>query len=150
MKKLIILIVLLSLVGCATPTPSPTVTPTSAISSCSVAEVGKYSSVIMPIYTRWGAAAQKAYSTKPGDLAPDISNLQSIDAEFKGVFPPACLSDLHKALLSASDYMIKGFSAYASGEAEAKITDYFAKANSMLAFIYNQMKILNDKIQQGS
>jgi hypothetical protein len=150
MKKITILIILLSLVGCAAPTPSPTAIPTSAISGCGLQEMGKYSSIIMPIYTRWGAAVKKAYSAKPGDVATDINILQAIDAEFKGVFPPACLSDLHKALLSASDYTIKGFSAYSSGETEAKISEYFARANSMLAFIYSQMKILTDKTQQSS
>jgi hypothetical protein len=150
MKKVTLLIILISLIGCTAPTPSPTVIPTSAISGCGLQEMGKYSSIIMPIYTRWGAVVQNAYTAKPGDVTTDINTLRAIDAEFKGVFPPACLNDLHKALLSASDYTIKGFSAYSSGEAEAKITDYFARANSMLAFIYSQMKILTDKTQQSS
>ena len=61
--------------------------------------MGKYSSIIMPIYTRWGAAVQKAYSAKPGDVATDIINLQTIDAEFKGAgLSTRTLKDVKKAL----------------------------------------------------
>lgn len=147
MKKITLSIILLTLVACATPTPSSTAMPTSAISSCAPQELGKYSSFIMPIFNRWGTAVQKAYSVKPTELSTEITNLQTIDAEFKGIFPPACLVELHKALLSTSDYMIKGFTSIYSGDAEAKIADYFARANSMLAITVKELKAITTKTQ---
>ena len=99
MKKLTLLIILLSLVSCTAPTPSPTVMPTSNISNCDPKDMEKYSAIIMPIYNRWAEAIQKAYAAQPANLATEITTLQGIGGEFKGVFPPACLSELHKVLL---------------------------------------------------
>lgn len=147
MKKIIQFILILSLAGCASPTPAPTTIPTSAISSCDPKDMNSYSTVIMPIYMRWVETIQKANNDQPADLSAEINSLLGIDGEFRSIFPPACLSDLHKALLLASDYMLKGFSALSSEEAEATVTDYFAKANTMLAFTTNELKKITDMTQ---
>jgi hypothetical protein len=147
LKKLTLLIILISLVSCASPTPSPTIITTSAISNCDPKDMEKYSASLMPFYTKWAEAMKKAYATQPENLSAEISTLQEFDGGFKSIFPPACLTELHKALLSASDYMIKGFSALSSGEAEAKVADYFARANTMLAFTINELKIITVKTQ---